>query len=69
MAKQNKCVHCNTDIVLVPSAAERARNCRQGFTAQDYRNMFTEHAACRSANWYNKPNPITGNPSLTLIRK
>ena len=63
MAKHNKCVYCGTDIVLVPSAAQRAKNCRQGYTAQDYRNMFTAHSDCQQAAWYDRPNPRTGQPA------
>lgn len=57
MVKHNKCVYCKTDIVLVPSATERAKNCRQGMTAQDYKNLFTAHSDCQTAAWYNRPNP------------
>lgn len=60
MAKHNKCIYCKQDIVLVPSAAQRAKNCRQGLTAKDYRNMFTSHSDCQKAAWYDRPNPRTG---------
>jgi hypothetical protein len=39
-----KCTICKQDIVLVPSAAERAK--RYGGKASDYTKLFTEHAAC-----------------------
>lgn len=38
------CTICGGKIVLVPSAAERARKC--GGKASDYTKLFTEHAQC-----------------------
>lgn len=38
------CSICGKPIVLVPSAAERARKC--GGKPSDYTKLFTEHAAC-----------------------
>lgn len=38
------CLHCHKPIVLVPSAAERARKC--GGEPSDYTKLFTYHAAC-----------------------
>ena len=55
-----KCTYCNQIIVLVPSARERAKNCRQGLTARDYTAMFTAHSDCQAAAWYDQPNPRTG---------
>lgn len=43
MAHRN-CNICNTPIVLVPSAEERAR--KYGGTPQHYINQFTAHADC-----------------------
>lgn len=39
------CTQCNKPIVLVPSAAERAR--KFGGKASDYINQFTVHAQCQ----------------------
>lgn len=41
------CSICGKRIVLVPSAAERAR--RFGGRPQDYTRLFTAHAACTVA--------------------
>lgn len=38
------CTICNLPIVLVPSAAERAK--RYGGEPSDYTNLFTTHAKC-----------------------
>lgn len=38
------CQYCNKPVVLVPSAAERAK--RFGGKASDYTAMFPDHAAC-----------------------
>lgn len=43
----SKCVHCGKEIVLVPSAAERAR--KHGGSPSDYSKLFTEHADCALA--------------------
>lgn len=69
MAKHNKCVYCKQDIILIPSASTRAKNCRQRLTAQDYRNLFTAHSDCQSAAWYDKPNPRTGKPAIIYKTK
>ncbi len=42
-----KCRICNTEIVLVPSAAERARNL--GGKPSDYTKLFTMHDKCALA--------------------
>lgn len=39
-----KCTICNNPIVLVPSAAERAK--RHGGKPSDYTKLFTTHAKC-----------------------
>ena len=39
-----KCSICGKPIVLVPSAAERAR--RYGGEPSDYTRLFTEHSDC-----------------------
>lgn len=41
-----KCTICNKEIVLVPSAEERARKDVTGKTAAYYTSLFTEHADC-----------------------
>lgn len=38
------CTICGKPVVLVPSAAERAR--KYGGKPSDYTRLFTEHAAC-----------------------
>ena len=43
------CKHCNQPIVLVPSAAERAKRDCTGKTAEYYTNLFDYHAACTLA--------------------
>ena len=40
-----KCAICNQDIILVPSAEERAK--KYGGTAQFYANLFTVHGECQ----------------------
>lgn len=39
-----KCKHCNQEIVLVPSATERAR--KYGNTPEFYTSLFERHADC-----------------------
>ena len=39
-----KCTLCKKEIVLVPSAAERAN--RYGGNASDYTKLFTTHSEC-----------------------
>ena len=39
-----KCTICNKPIVLVPSAAERAK--KYGGNPSDYTKLFTSHSAC-----------------------
>ena len=39
-----KCKHCNTPIVLYPTA--KARAARYGGSPDDYANLFTEHSSC-----------------------
>ncbi len=43
------CTICKKPIVLVPSAAERARKDVTGKTAAYYTSLFTEHATCTLA--------------------
>lgn len=40
------CLHCHKPIVLVPSAAERAKKDVTGKTAEYYTRQFDYHAAC-----------------------
>lgn len=40
------CKFCGKPIVLVPSAAERARSDVTGKTAAYYTSLFTYHSAC-----------------------
>ena len=40
-----KCSHCNTEVVLVPSASERAR--KYGETAAFYTKLFPIHSQCQ----------------------
>ena len=54
-----KCTICKKEIVLVPSAAERAK--KYGGKASDYTSMFTAHAEC-----YVKQRSDT---SVELLRK
>ena len=39
-----KCTFCGKEIVLIPSAAERAR--KYGGDPSDYTKIFTEHREC-----------------------
>lgn len=39
-----KCTHCKKEIVLVPSAEERAK--KTGYPAKYFRELFTMHAEC-----------------------
>ena len=41
-----KCTICKKEIVLVPSARERARKDTSGNSASYYTRLFTEHNAC-----------------------
>lgn len=43
-SKMANCTICGKRVVLVPSAAERAR--RFGGKPSDYTKLFTEHAEC-----------------------
>ncbi len=54
-----KCTICKKEIVLVPSARERAA--RFGGKASDYTKMFTAHAACQVAK--------RSQESVELMRK
>jgi hypothetical protein len=40
------CTICHKPIVLVPSAAERAKKDKAGNTASYYTSLFTEHSDC-----------------------
>jgi hypothetical protein len=42
------CIHCNKPIILVPSAAERAR--KYGGEPSDYTKLFREHSECLIAH-------------------
>lgn len=44
-----KCKHCNKEVVLVPSAAERAAKDVTGKTAKYYTSLFPYHADCELA--------------------
>lgn len=44
MEKHRKCTICGEPVVLVPSAAERAR--QSGLPAAYYLNLFTSHSDC-----------------------
>ena len=39
-----KCLHCGKEIILVPSAAERAK--KYGGVPADYTRLFEYHTAC-----------------------
>lgn len=41
-----KCLHCHREIVLVPSAAERAAKDVTGKSAAYYTGLFQYHEAC-----------------------
>ena len=41
-----KCIHCNKEVILVPSAADRARKDVTGKSAAYYTALFPRHAAC-----------------------
>jgi len=47
MSNSKACTICHRPIVLVPSAAERAR--RYGGKAEDYIRLFDQHPACTVA--------------------
>lgn len=40
-----KCTHCNKEVVLVPSASERAK--KYGETAAHYTRLFPMHTHCQ----------------------
>ena len=44
-----KCTHCNQEVILVPSAIERARKDVTGKSAAYYTALFPRHAACELA--------------------
>ena len=44
-----KCKHCNKEVILVPSAAERAAKDTTGKTAKYYTSLFPYHADCELA--------------------
>ncbi|HCJ6328376.1 hypothetical protein K5F27_16810 [Acinetobacter baumannii] len=48
------CSLCKKPIVLNPTAAERARNCRNGHSAKYYENLFTTHSECQIKQWYGR---------------
>ena len=41
-----KCTHCGKEVVLVPSAAERAAKDVTGKSAAYYTSLFPRHTAC-----------------------
>lgn len=41
-----KCTICKQEIVLVPSAQERAAKCTARHSAKYYTSLFTEHSSC-----------------------
>lgn len=41
-----KCKHCHKEIILVPSAAERAAKDVTGKTAAHYTSLFDYHSEC-----------------------
>lgn len=49
MTKHRNCTICGKPIVLIPSAAERARKDVTGKPASYYLGLFTEHADCTVA--------------------
>lgn len=42
-----KCTHCNKEVVLVPSAAERAAKDVTGKSAAYYTSLFPMHSHCQ----------------------
>jgi hypothetical protein len=52
MSKHLNCTSCHKPIVLIPSAEERAAKCRDGKTANYYRNLFRVCATCQKNRWY-----------------
>jgi hypothetical protein len=56
-----KCTLCNNPIVLVPSAAERAK--KFGGKPSDYTKLFTVHAACAIAELAKRNRVTPGRPS------
>lgn len=46
----HNCKHCQKPIVLVPSAAERAK--KGGGTAEYYRRLFSVCSDCNIKMWY-----------------
>lgn len=44
-----KCKHCNKEVVLVPSAAERAAKDSTRKSAKYYTSLFPYHADCELA--------------------
>jgi uncharacterized protein with PIN domain len=49
------CKKCGKPIVLVPSAAERAKKDMGGNSAAYYTNLFTVCNECTIASWYGRP--------------
>lgn len=71
------CTICNRPVVLWPSAAERAKKCRSGYTAADYIALFPTHTEC-ALTQRNKPIPwkpisempaIFQNEALLMLRQ
>lgn len=44
-----KCTHCGKEVVLIPSAKERAAKDATGKSAAYYTALFPRHAACELA--------------------
>lgn len=60
-----RCTHCNKEIILTPSAAERARKDVTGKSAAYYTALFPRHAACELALRNNRAEALrsVGKPS------
>lgn len=55
-----KCTICKKEIILVPSAQERAR--KYGGKASDYTKLFPRHARCELIKRGCKPGPYPRSP-------
>ena len=58
------CNKCGKPIILVPSAAERAKKDISGKSAKYYEDLFQTCNDCTVASWYGRPivpynNPLT----------
>lgn len=63
------CTICDKPIILIPSAAERAR--KNGGKPSDYIAMFTEHSACalakRKADTFALMRSIAANNEMKCV--